>query len=106
MHLMWESFRDYSCSLTTGDSEAHGVFAWGQKAKVYRYWWFEDSGSFSEAAGDFVDSETLFLKWHETSLIRTFKRVDSNRIILRMEDKGTGGKYELILEVVFTREKK
>ena len=50
---------DYSCSLTTGDSEAHGIFAWDQKAKVYRYWCFEDSGDFSEAAGDFIDDQTL-----------------------------------------------
>jgi hypothetical protein len=94
---------DYSCSLTTGDGQAHGVFAWDQKAKVYRYWWFEDSGSFSEAAGDFVDDETLFLKWHDTSLIQTFRRADGDQIILKMEDKATGGKYKLVLEVVFTR---
>jgi hypothetical protein len=94
---------DYSCSLTTGDGHAHGVFAWDQKAKVYRYWWFEDSGSFSEAAGDFVDDETLFLKWHDTSLIQTFKRADGDKIVLKMEDKATGGKYKLVLEVVFTR---
>ena len=96
---------DYSCSLTTGDSEAHGIFAWDKKAKVYRYWWFEDSGSFSEAAGDFVDNGTLFLKWHDASLIQTFKRVDGDRIILKMEDKTPRGKYELILEVVFTRKR-
>ncbi len=96
---------DYLCSLTTGDGEAHGIFAWDQKAKVYRYWWFEDSGSFSEAAGDFVDNGTLFLKWHDTSLIQTFKRVDGDRIILKMEDKAPRGKYELILEVVFTRKR-
>ncbi len=95
---------DYSCSLTTGDGEAHGIFAWDQKAKVYRYWWFEDSGSFSEAAGDFVDDETLFLKWHDTSLIQTFKRADVDKIVLKMEDKATGGKYEPVLEVVFTRD--
>jgi len=97
---------DYTFSLTTGDGEAHGIFAWDQKAKVYRYWWFEDSGSFSEAAGDFVDNNTLFLKWHDTQLIQTFKRVDCDKIILKMEDKATSGKYELVLEVVFTREKK
>jgi len=96
---------DYLCSLTTGDGEAHGIFAWDQKAKVYRYWWFEDSGSFSEAAGDFVDNGTLFLKWHDTSLIQTFKRVDGDRIILKMEDKAPRGKYEFILEVVFTRKR-
>jgi hypothetical protein len=96
---------DYSCSLTTGDGEAHGIFAWDPKAKVYRYWWFEDSGSFSDAAGDFVNNETLFLKWHGTSLIQTFKRIDDDRLILKMEDKATRGKYELILEVLFTRNK-
>jgi len=94
---------DYSCSLTTGCAEAHGIFAWDQKAKLYRLWWFEDSGSFSEASGDFVDNETLFLKWHDTSLIQTFKRVDSDKIILKMEDKAPRGNYEVILEVVFTR---
>ena len=94
---------DYSCSLATGGAEAHGIFAWDQRAKVYRYWWFEDSGDFSEAAGDFVDNETLFLKWHDTSLIQTFKRVDGDRIILKMEDKVPGGRYGLVLEVVFTR---
>jgi hypothetical protein len=94
---------DYSCSLTTGDGKAHGIFAWDQKAKLYKYWWFEDSGNFSEAAGDFVDNETLFLKWHDTLLIQTFKRVDIDRIILKMEDKAPRGKYKLILEVAFTR---
>jgi hypothetical protein len=94
---------DYSCSLTTGNGEAHGIFAWDIKAKLYRYWWFEDSGSFSEAAGDFVDNETLFLKWHNTSLIQTFKRVDSDRMILKMEDRTPSGRYEWALEVVFTR---
>lgn len=97
---------DYTCSLTTGDGEAHGIFAWDQKTKVYRYWWFEDSGSFSEAAGDFVDDETLFLKWHDASLIQTFKRTDGDKIILKMEDKAASGKYGLVLEVVFTRRKR
>ena len=97
---------DYSCSLTTGDGEAHGIFAWDPKTKIYRYWWFEDSGSFSEAAGNFIDNETLFLKWHDKSLIQTFNRIDSNRIILRMEGKAASGKFELMLEITFTREKK
>ena len=97
---------DYSCSLTTGQAQAHGIFAWDQKTKVYRYWWFEDSGSFSEATGDFVDEGTLLLKWHDTGLIQTFKRVDADKIILEMADKATSGKHELVLEVVLTREKK
>jgi hypothetical protein len=94
---------DYSCSLTTGDGEAHGIFAWDPKAKVFRYWWFEDSGSFSEAAGNLLDDVTLFLKWQDTPLIQTFKRVEGDKIILKMQDKAPRGRYELILEVVFTR---
>jgi hypothetical protein len=94
---------DYSCSLTTGEGEAHGIFAWDPKAKMYKYWWFEDSGSFAEAAGNFIDDDTLFLKWHDTQLIQTFRRVDGTKIILRMEDRTPSGKYELVLEVVFTR---
>lgn len=97
---------DYSCSLTTGDGEAHGIFTWDKKLKLYRYWWFEDSGDFSEAAGDFIDDETLFLKWHGTSLIQTFKKIDSDKLILRMEHKSPKGKYESILEVVFTRKRR
>jgi len=49
---------DYSCSLTMSDAEAHGIFAWDRQVKAYRYWWFKDSGSFSEAAGDFIDNDT------------------------------------------------
>ena len=96
---------DYSCSLTMGDGEAHGIFAWDQKAKIYRYWWFEDSGDFSEAAGDFIGNETLFLKWHNTSLIQTFKKIDDDKLVLKMESKATKGTYELILEVIFTRKR-
>ena len=94
---------DYSSSLTTGDEEGHGIIAWDQK--IYRYWWFEDSGCFSEAAGDFIDNETLFLKWHDTPMMQTFKRIANNELILRMEGKAPREKYELILEVVFTRKR-
>ena len=90
----------------TGDGAAHGIFAWDRKAHVYRYWWFEDSGEFSEAAGDFINDETLFLKWHDTSLIQTFKKIDSDKLILKMDHKPTKGKYESILEVVFTRKRR
>lgn len=26
--------------------EANGIFAWDEKIKMYRYWWYENSGSF------------------------------------------------------------
>jgi hypothetical protein len=38
-------YLDYSCYLSTGEGEAHGIFAWDAKMEVYRYWWFESSGS-------------------------------------------------------------
>ncbi len=96
---------DYSSSLTTGQGEAHGIFVWDEKSKIYRYWWFESSGNFLMATCDFIDEETLFLNWHDTLLIQTFKKDGANKVILRMEAPTPEGKFELILEVIFTRKK-
>ena len=94
---------DYAATLTTGNAAAHAIFAWDEKAKVYRFWWFEDSGNFSTATCNFVNDETLFLNWHDTLLIQTFRKVDADKMILRMENPDSEGKYELIMEVIFTR---
>lgn len=94
---------DYSCSLTTGEGEAHAIFAWDEKAKMYRYWWFESSGNFLTASCNFVNNETLFLNWHDTLLIQTFTKAGPDKVVLRMENPNSEGKYELILEVIFTR---
>jgi len=68
---------DYTASLTTGDKAAkeggaHGIFAWDEKTNVYRYWWFECSGTFMEATCNFVNDDTLFLNWHDTLITQTF----------------------------------
>ncbi|MBC8358167.1 MAG: DUF1579 family protein [Candidatus Aminicenantes bacterium] len=94
---------DYSASLTLGEGEAHAIFAWDKKAKVYRYWWFESSGNFLQATCNFVDEKTLFLNWHDTVIIQTFTKEGPNKVILRMEHPIALGKYELVLEVIFTR---
>jgi hypothetical protein len=91
---------DYS---TKTGGEAHAIFAWDEKTKVYRYWWFESSGSFLTATCNFVNDETLFLNWHDTLLIQTFRKEGPNKVVLRMEHPIALGKYELILEVIFTR---
>ena len=94
---------DYSASLTIGEGEAHAIFAWDEKAKVYRYWWFESSGNFLTATCNFVNDETLFLNWHDTLLIQTFKKISPDKVELRMENPDTKGNFDLILEVIFTR---
>ena len=99
---------DYEGSFTTGkkaekEGGAHGIFAWDEKWKVYRYWWFECSGNFMEATCNFVNNETLFMNWHDTLLIQTFTKVDENKVILRMEHPIDQEKFELILEVILTR---
>jgi hypothetical protein len=94
---------DYSSSFPTGEGAAHGIFAWDEKAQVYRYWWFENSGNFLEATCNFVDDETLFMNWHDTVIKQTFTKVDTDKVILRMEHPVAQGKYELILEVILTR---
>ena len=94
---------NYSAELSSGRSSAHAIFAWDEKTKSYKYWWFEDSGSFMTATCDFINDDTLHLNWHDSLLIQTFTKADPNRIVLRMEHPSSKGKYELILEVIFTR---
>ena len=94
---------DYAASYTSGQGQAHGIFAWDEKAKVYRYWWFENSGTFMTATCNFINDETLFMNWHDTIIVQTFTKIAPNKVILRMEQPNAEGEYELILEVVFTR---
>jgi len=97
-------FFDYATSSETGESgTAHGIFAWDEKTKLYRYWWFESSGNYEIATCNFVNDETLFMNWNDTLLIQTFKKVGDNKVILSMEHPDSEGEYQPILEVIFTR---
>lgn len=94
---------NYSATLSSSKGAAHAIFAWDEKTKLYKYWWFEDSGSFMTATCNFINDDILHLNWHDSLLIQTFTKVDPNRIVLRMEHPSSEGKYELILEVIFTK---
>ena len=94
---------DYSAKLTTGSAAAHGIFAQDEKAKIYRFWWFEDSGAFMGATCNFINDEILFMNWHDTLLIQTFTKENPDKVILRMEHPDDQGKFELIMEVIFTK---
>ena len=94
---------DYEASLPAGKGGAHGIFARDEKAKIYRYWWFESSGSFMAATCDFINEKTLFLNWHDSLLIQTFQKTEDGKVVLRMENPNAEGMFELILEVIFTR---
>ncbi len=92
---------DYS---TETGSAAHGIFAWDTKVGVLRYWWFENSGSFLTATCQFLDDGTLAMNWHDTVLVQTFTRIDPDKVVLRMSTPAAPGSFELVLEVVMTRE--
>ena len=95
---------DYEATFSTGDrAAAHGIFAWDEKLKMYRYWWFEDSGSFMAATCNFINEETLFLNWHDSLLIQTFKKIDETTVELRMENPDKDGNFELVLEVILKK---
>lgn len=96
---------DYSTLIDGKKGQAHGIFAWDEKIKAIRFWWFESSGSFSTATCNFINDKTLFMSWHDSLLIQTFEKVDSNKVILKMENPNSEGEYELIMRVIFTREK-
>ena len=93
-------FFDYS---TKAGSGAHAIFSWDDKVKVYRFWWFENSGNFSTATCNFIDDETLAMNWHDSLLVQTFSKDGSDRVILRMQNPTAQGGYELVLEVILTR---
>jgi hypothetical protein len=97
---------DYECSLSSSPQQigkAHATFAWNEKEKVYRFWWFENSGAYRQATCNFIDDNTLFLNWHDTLLIQTFAKTGPDEVTLRMEQPIAIDKFELIMEVIFTK---
>ena len=88
---------------TNSGGEAKGIFAWDDKIKMFRYWWFENSGSFSSATCNFVNEVTLAMNWHDTLLVQTFAKETCDRVVLKMQHPSDKGGYELILEVIFIK---
>ena len=96
-------FFDYGSSSTEDQVEAHGIFVWDEKAKLYRYWWFENSGNFDQATCNFLDDRALFMNWHGSLCVQSFRAVEPDKVVLRMEHPTAEGAYELVMEVIFTR---
>ncbi len=95
---------DYAASFSTGDkARAHAIFAWDEKSKIYRYWWFENSGNFLTASCHFIDDQTLFLNWHKTGLVQSFKKAGPDQVILRMRQPDSEDTLRIVLEVRMTR---
>jgi hypothetical protein len=94
---------EYTSKLSGGISSAKGIFAWDNKENIYKYWWFEDSGNFTEAACDFINDSILSLNWYNSILVQTFKRLDNNNILLEMKYPNEQGTCDLILEVKLIR---
>ena len=74
-----------------------------EKVKFYRFFWFENSGNFSQANCNFVDDKTLRMNWHDSLFVQSFQAVDPDKVVLRMEQPTPEGEYELAMEVIFTR---
>ena len=102
--ILKDSYVLFEYSTKSG-SEAKGIFAWDDKVKVYRYWWFENSGNFLSATCNFVNDVTLAMNWHDTLLVQTFVKEGTERVVLKMQHPSVQGEYEIILEVIFTRKK-
>jgi hypothetical protein len=88
---------------TESGGEAKGIFAWDDKITAFRYWWFENSGSFASATCNFINDKTLAMNWHDTLLVQTFIRENPNKVILKMQNPSEQGGYDCIMEVILTR---
>ncbi len=94
---------DYQAVYSKGAGAAHGIFAWDHKNKNYKYWWFEDSGEFSQATCDFVDENILCLNWHNSLLVQTFKKTDNGDIKLEMRYPKNKNDFQIVLKVLLTK---
>lgn len=88
---------------TQSGGEAKGIFAWDDKLKMFRYWWFENSGSFQSATCNFINDGTLAMNWHDTLLVQTFVKESSDRVVLKMQYPSEKDGYDLVLEVLFIK---
>lgn len=97
---------EYEATFSTEDNaKAHGIFARDEKINAYRYWWFEDSGSFMSATCNFINDKTLYLNWHNSLLNQTFRKIDEDTVELHMSNPDCDGKNELVLEVILRRKR-
>jgi len=94
---------DYTAKLDTGEAAAHAIFAWDEKSKLFRYWWFEDSGNFMKATCEFINEETLSLNWHDSVLVQTFHKKKNDNIVLQMKFPIDENHFDTILEVIFRK---
>jgi hypothetical protein len=94
---------DYRAQLSKIKVAAHAIFAWDDNIKIYRYWWFEDSGAFMQATCDFIDDNTLCLNWHNSILVQTFSKTEDGKLILEMRYPSNKTDFEIVLEVVFSK---
>ena len=94
---------DYESNIEGNTGGAHGIFAWDEKTQIYKYWWFESSGAFMEATCNFTDEDTLFMSWHNSLLIQTFKKINKNKVVLHMSNTTSENQFDLVLEVILTR---
>jgi hypothetical protein len=97
-------FFDYTASFSTGNmAEAHGVFAWDEKWKIHRYWWFENSGNFDAATCRLLDDGLLFMNWRGSVMSQTFHKTGPDTLVLRMFSPDSEGKQKTVMEVILTR---
>jgi hypothetical protein len=93
----------YKARLRSSETSAEGIFTWDDKSKLYRYWWFEDSGNFSSATCNFINDETLCLNWNDGLMVQSFKKESENKVTLRMMFPSDGIQYNVVLKVTLIK---
>jgi len=94
---------DYRIEYSNSTVGAHAIFVWDNKCKNYKYWWYEDSGAFSQAACDFIDDKTLCLNWSDSLFVQTFQQTETGNIQLEMRYPKNKNEYEVVLKVLLTK---
>ena len=88
---------------TDSGGAAKGIFVWDESIKLYRYWWFENSGNYQTATCNFINKNTLSMNWHDSILVQTFKKVSQEKVVIHMKYPGKRGGYKVVLEVILNK---
>jgi hypothetical protein len=94
---------NYTGKGPEGGYAAHGVMAYDHEEKIYKLWWFDDSGNIGQYSGSWKDDNTLVFELKKTVGGRAFRermtytRISADEIHTRVEQAWGNEPYKFYM---------